>query len=135
MDFSGICPVNQVLFCQLKGTGDEGGPNFMQCGGANPVFPTAAQNQHNDGPFFDAVRPKEVGRLVGHKADIGKSKAFFLFMVIAPDQCHFFRLLAGPFIYNIKTKVEIGRHMTAVIFFKVLVGVKFHPGQISVQKH
>ena len=94
-----------------------------------------AQDEHDYGPLFYPMRFKKVSGLIGHAADIRKGKAFFLIVVIAPDQRHLFRFLPGPFVYDVKAEIKIGRHVAAVVFFKILVGIKFHPRQISIQKH
>ena len=132
MNFRGVGPIDQVLFGQLQRAGDQGCADFMQRGGADPVLPPAAQNQHDHRSFANAVGLKKVGSLIGQAADIGKGKTLFLPVIVAPDQRQLVRLPAGPFVHNIKAEIKVGGDVAAVILFKILVGIKFNSGQISV---
>ena len=133
-DLGGVAPVDDVLFRQLQGAGDEDGPQFVQGRGAHPVLPPAAEDEHHHAALLHAQALKEVGGLVGQALDVGKGEDFLVVLLIAPHQGFFLGLFFGPGVHHVKAEVEVLRHVHGIIGFKILVGVKLDTGQEFFQQ-
>lgn len=99
------------------------------------VLPAAAENQHDNSSLFDAKALEIVGCLVGQAGNVRECEHLFFAGIIAPDQGFLFRLLLCPFVYNVKTEVEVVRNVDTIICFEILVTVKIDTRQIFVEQH
>ena len=124
LDFSGIQTVDDVLSGQQIGGRNGDGADFVQCHSAYPVFPAAAQDEHNHCAFPDAQALKIVCGLVRQTGDVRKGERLFLAVVIAPHQRFLFRFLFRPFVHNVKAEVKVIGNVYTIVLFEVLVAVK-----------
>ena len=135
VDLCTVSAVDQVFLCQLQRTRDQNGTDLVQSHCTNPVLPAAAENQHDNSSLFDAKALEIVGCLVGQAGNVRECEHLFFAGIIAPDQGFLFRLLLCPFVYNVKTEVEVVRNVDTIICFEILVTVKIDTRQIFVEQH
>ena len=124
VDLCAVSTINQILFRQLQRAGNQNGADFVQCHSAYPVFPAAAQDEHNHCAFPDAQALKIVCGLVRQTGDVRKGERLFLAVVIAPHQRFLFRFLFRPFVHNVKAEVKVIGNVYTIVLFEVLVAVK-----------
>ena len=124
-DISPLAAVDDVVCRQQMGGGDGDGADFVQRQHGNPELVAAAQHEH------DAVAPpdaqlQQIGRrLVRHLFQVPEGEAFFLPLVIGPQQRQLVRRLLGPGIHDVIGEVEMLRHIDVEMTDKVLLGDKF----------
>ena len=135
MNAGTVATVNQILFGKLQRTRNQNCSDFMQGNCTNPVFPAAAENQHDNRSLANAQMLKIVCGLIRQTGDFRESKGSFVSIIIAPNECFLFRFLLCPFIYDVKPKVKGFRYVDTIILLEVLVTVKFNPREILVQQH
>ncbi len=128
-DLGGVAPVDDVLFGQLQGAGNQNGPQLVQGCGADPILPPAAQDEHDHAALLHPQAFEEIGGLVGEALDVGEGEILLVALLIAPDQGLFLRLLFGPGVHHVKAEVEVLRHVHFIIGFEILVGVELDTGQ------
>ena len=135
VDFRAVSAVDQVFLCQLQGTGNQNCADFMKRNGTYPVFPPAAENQHNNSALPNAQAQKVICSLIGQTGNVCKGKGFFFFVIITPNKSLLFWFLFCPFVHDIKAEVEIIRNVEAIVLLEVLVAVKFNTRKVFVEQH
>ena len=133
MNAGTVATVNQILLGKLQRTRNQDCSDFMQGNRTNPVFPAAAENQHDNRSLANTQMPKIVCGLIRQTRDFRESKGSFVSVIIAPNECFLFRFLLCPFIYDVKPKVKGFRYVDTIILLEVLVTVKFNSREIFVQ--
>ena len=130
---SGVAAVNDVLFRELQRARDQDGAELMQRRRADPVFPAAAQDQHDDGSLADADASEKVRRAVRKLFDIGEGEDPLVVVVVAPDERLLFRLAVRPRVHDVEAEIEVFRHIHLVVCLKILVGIEFDTRQKSIE--
>ena len=125
----GVAPVDDVLLGQLQRAGEQDGADLVQGGGADPILPPAAEDQHHHRALLHAKAFEEVGSLIGQPLDVGKGEDLLVVLFVAPHQGLLFRLGVCPGVHHVKAKVEILWHVHFIVRFKILVGVKLDAGK------
>ena len=130
----GVSTVNDVLLRQLQRGGDQDHPQLVQRGGADPVFPAAAQDHHHHVALLQPQAGQEVGDLVGQALDVGEAEVPLLVLLVDPKQRALFGLGLGPGVHHVEAEVEILRHVDGELLPEFLVAVKLDLGQEFIEQ-
>ena len=124
-DISPLAAVDDVVGRQQMRGRDGDGADFVQRQHRYPKLVAAPQHEHDAVPPPDTQLEQVGRRLVRHLFQVPEGEAFFLPLVIGPQQRQLVRRLPGPYIHNIIGEVEMLRHIDVEMTDKVLLGDKF----------